>query len=262
MPRFEGEVLEVREYGQGRLFRVAVDSLSAQPGQFAHLLCGEDSPRTLRRPFSIMDCSDGSLGLLVKVVGEGTAWLAGRRVGDRLDMLAPLGRGFNLELYERPLLVAGGTGLAPLHFLAKRLEAAKGHSPRLLWGLSCGEDFGAMPAWLERDIDLSIATCDGSAGMEGTVIDLLGSELARADYDGVFACGPEAMLDALGPLIRKHALPCQVSVEQRMACGIGVCFGCAVKKSGEEQSYLRVCLEGPVFDYSDLAWGGDGPGGA
>lgn len=258
--QFEGRVLEVRGYGQGNLLLVAAADISAEPGQFAHLLCGEDSPRTLRRPFSIMECSEGSLRFLVKVVGEGTAWLADRRAGERLDLLAPLGRGFNLQMCERPLLVAGGTGLAPLHFLAIRLREERGHNPRILWGLNCGEDFGEMPAWLEGNMELAIATCDGSAGIQGTALDLLERELARGDYDGIYACGPEAMLAALGPLLEKYSLLCQVSVEQRMACGIGACFGCAVKTSRDETSYLRACADGPVFDYADLAWNSDGQG--
>ncbi len=262
MPQVSGEILEVRSYGQGTMLRVAAGSLSAEPGQFAHLLCGEDSSRTLRRPFSIMDCSSGSLSFLIRVVGEGTAWLAERKAGDRLDMLAPLGRGFNPDGCKKPLLVAGGTGLAPLQFLAKRLLEAQGYSARLIWGLNCGEDFGDLPAWLDGQIDLSLATCDGTAGMKGTAIELLERELENGDYDAVFACGPEGMLAAMGPLLEKHALRCQVSVEQRMACGIGACFGCAVKRSGPDESYLRACLDGPVFDYSELAWSGGAAHGA
>jgi len=258
--QFEGNILEVSDYGQGRLLRVAAGEVEAEPGQFAHLLCGQDSRRTLRRPFSIMDCSEGSIALLVKVVGDGTAWVAERREGESLDMLAPLGKGFNLEMCERPLLVAGGTGLAPLHFLARRLREKRGLNSRILWGLNCGEDFGEMPAWLEGNVELAIATCDGSAGTRGTALDLLERELSGAECDGVYACGPETMLAALGPLLEKYSLPCQVSVEQRMACGIGACFGCAVKKSGDETSYLRACADGPVFDYADLAWNSDGSG--
>ena len=258
--QFEGNILEVCDFGQGRVLRVAADRVEAEPGQFAHLLCGEDSRRTLRRPFSIMDSSEGSLALLVKVVGEGTAWVAERREGESLDMLAPLGKGFNLEMCERPLLVAGGTGLAPLYFLARRLREKRGCNPRILWGLNCGEDFGKMPAWLDGKVEMSIATCDGSAGMQGTALDLLERGLSTGEYDGVYACGPEAMLAALGPLLQTYAVPCQVSVEQRMACGIGACFGCAVRTSGEETSYMRACADGPVFDYGELAWNNHGPG--
>ncbi len=254
MPQFEGKITEVRRYGQGTLLSLSTDLSRVEPGQFAHVLCGTDSGRILRRPFSIMDFTKDTLSLLVKAVGQGTDWLVGRQAGEILDVLAPLGRGFDRDICSRPLLVAGGTGLAPLNFLARSLRAERDYSPKLLWGLNCGEDFGTLPGSLGHEIDLVIATCDGSAGMAGTAVDLLRRELARGDNDGVFACGPEPMLAAMRPLLEQHGLPCQVSVEQRMACGIGACYGCAVRKRGPEESYLRACLDGPVFDYADLDW--------
>ncbi len=256
MPLFEGEVLESRDCGQGKLLRIAAPEIEAQPGQFAHVLCGKDSARTLRRPFSLMHSDAGSLQLLVKTVGGGSAWLAERAAGERVSLMAPQGRGFDMRCGDRPLLVAGGTGIAPLYFLARRLQAERGLRPKLLWGLNCGEDFGELPARIGVGLELAVATCDGSAGRSGTAIDLLEAELAAGGCDSVYACGPEPMLAALGPILKKYDLPCQVSVEQRMACGIGACYGCAVRKRGGE-SYLRACADGPVFRYEELGWDGE-----
>ncbi len=256
MPQFEGEITDILRYGQGTLLSISADIPSAEPGQFAHLLCGDDAQRVLRRPFSIMDCGDRVLTILVKVVGGGTAWLADRKAGERLDGIAPLGKGFNLNAFSKPLLVAGGTGVAPIHFLARSLAAVLANAPKLLWGLNCGEDFGKLPAKIAGELDVELATCDGSAGLAGTAVDLLERELAGGEYDGIFACGPQPMLTALRPLLERYRLPCQVSVEQRMACGIGACYGCAVRRSGPQEAYLRACLDGPVFDYTALAWSG------
>ncbi len=252
VPQIEGAIHEATAYGQGCLIRIEGAMPDAQPGQFVHLLCGNDSGRILRRPFSIMDRRDGLLTILVKVVGGGTAWLTERRPGDRVDLLSPLGQGFDPDMCKSPLLVAGGTGLAPLYFLARRLKET-GVEARLLWGLNCGEDFGGLPARLGDGADLVIATCDGSSGLQGTAVDLLKRQLEEGGYDGLFACGPQAMLAALGPLLEEYGMLCQVSVEQRMACGIGACFGCSVPRR-DGKTYARACADGPVFDYTALDW--------
>lgn len=207
----------------------------------------------LRRPFSIHRMAAGESGefeILFRVVGEGTRRLASTHVGERVDVLAPLGRGFRLGT-ERPLLVGGGVGVAPLLFLAETLLAG-GTAPKLLLGgrsdrdVLCHDDFSCLA------VPYALATEDGSLGEPGLVTLLLERELAGA-CAGVYACGPLPMLAAVAELCRRESVPCQVSMEAHMACGVGACLGCVVP--GVAEPYLRVCKEGPVFDAGEVDWG-------
>ncbi len=218
----------------------------ADPGQFVHVLCGVDSGRILRRPFSIYDCGDGAVSLLVKTVGKGTAWLAGREAGDSIDLLGPLGRGFEI-------LIAGGAGIAPLHFLQKHLRTL-GLQTTTLWGIERGEDYSVLPDMLEAQNELRISSTDGSIGFKGSVIDLFNVTMNR-EYNSIYACGPKGMMVCLAETIdssKYHTF--QVSMEERMACGVGACRGCAVPVASRPGSYALVCRDGPVFNGGELDW--------
>lgn len=224
----------------------------ACPGQFLHVRCGGDG-RILRRPFSVTVSRRGEPALLVRPVGEGSRWLCAREVGEELDLLGPLGRGFSILDAGEHVLLAGGAGIAPLRFLALNMRKRK-LRPSLCWGMENVEDYGTLPEILAGECDLSLATRDGSAGFEGTALDLLRSQV-RMESAAIYACGPRGMLSGvarwLGEAGRERA---QVSVEERMACGVGACRGCAVPVADKGATYAAACREGPVFFAGELDW--------
>ncbi|MBT9171714.1 MAG: Dihydroorotate dehydrogenase B (NAD(+)), electron transfer subunit [Syntrophomonadaceae bacterium] len=200
----------------------------------------------LRRPLSVHDCRPGELVLLYRVAGRGTVLLAGRKPGDSVDVLGPLGQGFPLSASRQAILVAGGIGVAPLFYLARTLLEA-GREVLFLFG--AGEQAGL---YRRRELALSgaevrLATDDGSAGFHGPVTGLLREALGR-NQGAVFACGPEPMLQAVAELCRAAERECIVSLEARMACGVGACLGCVVPVRRHGLAvYRRTCTEGPVF---------------
>jgi dihydroorotate dehydrogenase electron transfer subunit len=214
-----------------------------------------------------------TLEVVFRVEGRGTSLLAALPPGGSIRMLGPLGRSFPLPPPgARHLLVGGGTGIASLHFLAERLRArgGKDRSPlTVLIGartereLLCRADFRALGA------RVSLSTDDGSRGARGAVTDLLARVLADADrrgsaFDIAYVCGPTAMMEAAWEVCERAGIACQVSLEGAMACGFGVCLGCAVPRRVEDPAapvlsprdrVRLVCTDGPVFDASELAWG-------
>ncbi len=228
--------------------------LRAEPGQFVMLRVGEGIDPLLRRPFSIHRTDPGETGefeILFRVVGRGTRLLSRLRAGDRVDALGPLGQGFRTDA-EHPVLVGGGVGVAPLLFLTERL-LEQGRRPLLLLGartdrdLLCHQDFTCLA------VPCRVATEDGSAGEPGLVTGLLDRALDEAaPGTAVYACGPPAMLAAVAGRCRRAGVPCQVSLEAHMACGVGACLGCVVP--GTDEPYLRVCREGPVVDANRVDW--------
>jgi dihydroorotate dehydrogenase electron transfer subunit len=197
--------------------------------------------------------------MLYRVVGKGTARLSALREGDSLDVLGPLGRGFDPRGDdEEKLLVGGGIGLAPLHLLATQL--AKRKSPvRLFAGGRTRDDLLCLAEFEGLGVDCRCATEDGSFGARGVVTVALESHLAALKgRAALYACGPDGMLRALAKIAAGRALPCQVSLEERMACGVGACLGCVTagrNHSPQTPDYRCVCAEGPVFESGELAWG-------
>lgn len=278
----------------------------ATPGQFVQVLCrsapGDDEavrrtraleawprsdgsadvplPPLLRRPFSLGGLrrfSDGcEIDLLFRIVGPGTAWLAGRRSGDLVEVMGPLGRGFAPPPADcRALLVAGGIGLPPIRWLGEILTAAGmpcacvcGSRTRAILPVTLD---GEPPAngvpgpyvreFAQHGIDVVVTTDDGSCGVHGTVGDGLLHLLGPiADVGGVrvFACGPHGMLQAVAASCHQRGLSCQVAMERMMACGMGTCQSCVVPvhDEGAKQRwrYALCCAEGPVFDASKVIW--------
>ncbi|MCL2678722.1 MAG: dihydroorotate dehydrogenase electron transfer subunit [Dehalococcoidia bacterium] len=218
----------------------------ARPGQFAMLKCGGGA--FLRRPLGIHRVSGDrtKVSFLFAVVGKGTEWLSEIRAGDTVDILGPLGNGFTIDSCSKSvLLVAGGLGIAPLVFLAEEAQAS-GLSVNLAYGTAGAARYDK--ALLPGVARLLEYTDDGSYGRQGLVTQCIPEFIG--DVGQIFACGPLPMYRGLA----KHDLagiPVQVSLETRMACGLGVCYGCGIKtKSGLRQ----VCNDGPVFDMDEVVW--------
>ncbi len=221
---------------------------SAAPGQFVHIKCGDNS--LLRRPISICDVRDGAVTIVVEARGEGSRWLAGRQAGDSLDMLGPLGNGFDLS-GKNIILVGGGIGVPPMLYAAR---SCSGLSTAVL-GFRNTDCVILGDAFRSVCSETIISTDDGSFGENGPVTLPLKRLLGSGGYDGVMACGPKAMLKAIAQLCAAHCIPCQVSMEERMGCGIGACLVCACKTQKDGKEEMRhVCKDGPVFIASEVVW--------
>jgi len=228
---------------------------TARPGQFVMIRVGEGLEPLLRRPFSICKAAEDRILVLYRVVGRGTRILSDTREGGSLSVLGPLGRGFEPPREDhRAILTAGGMGIAPLLFLARSLPPER---MVFLAGFGSANEVIRADQIGLLDMPICVATDDGSAGHYGLVTDLL--EDALNDRDGrrttVFACGPLPMLTAVVAVTRARGIPCQVSLEAGMACGLGACQGCALKAArGQGRAYWHVCQDGPVFDAMSLDW--------
>jgi dihydroorotate dehydrogenase electron transfer subunit len=247
------EVIGVRSFGNCVELGLKVTaSFSAEPGQFLHVLCTAPG-LILRRPYSLYGVSGGVASLLVRRAGAGSEWLCKLKAGDSIDFLGPLGRGFAINGKGRQALVAGGTGIAPLRFLAARMRAM-GSEPVLFWGVDREEEFRGLAGLLERDLETRIATMDGSAGYRGSALELFAQ--ARGEhFEGIYACGPRGMLVGLAESIGIDVLSrLQVSMEERMACGVGACRGCVVPAALPGGGYVTACKDGPVFGGGELDW--------
>ncbi len=253
---------------------------TAKPGSFVHLQCHPELP--MRRPLSIMrtDPRQGWIEILYKVVGHGTRLLATRRPGETLPTLGPVGNGFRLDpARPRRLLIGGGVGVPPMIFLAQQISTQHKQdagSTLAVFGSEVPFPFTPRPSQLEvpgitpsanaampllEDWQIASRLCSlqNYAGhYHGYVTDLVQQYLAGLDRQqhqqvALFACGPEPMLQATAALAGEHNLPCQVSLEEYMACALGGCAGCVVKvRTGTEYAMKRVCVDGPVFDAEEV----------
>ncbi len=268
MPRdVSVEIASNRDLGSGhRLLEVIASPLAdeTRPGQFFMVgIPGADV--LLRRPFSVCGLpgtfdgsAPGAVHVLYRVAGRGTALLAARKPGDPLSILGPLGRGFDLDLdpQTEALLVAGGIGSAPFPAVAAALSA-RGVRFALLYGARSASDLPLLDWFRGRAAEVLVATEDGSLGTKGLVTDPLRRRIARGGSARVLACGPNPMLREVAAIAREASVPCEVSLEARMACGFGVCLGCVVptrRGDGGEPAYERVCVEGPVMPAEKIEW--------
>jgi dihydroorotate dehydrogenase electron transfer subunit len=228
----------------------------ARPGQFVMIRVGEFMDPLLRRPFSLCRVQDDLVFVLYRVVGRGTRILSNAREGEALSVLGPLGNGFEGFNNKSPsILVAGGVGIAPLLFLAESLEP-KPYA--FLAGFGSAEEMLGPADLGIQGMEIAFATDDGSAGHHGLVTELLEHQLRElTGTPGVVcSCGPFPMLKAVAAITRERNIPCQVSLEAAMACGLGACQGCAMKAAaGQDRAYWHVCQNGPVFDATDVDWG-------
>ncbi len=224
---------------------------TAQPGQFVMVRYREGFKHPLRRPLSIHQLANNSkFAFLFNVVGKGTYWLAQCQAGDNIDLLGPLGNSYSIHPEaHKLLLVAGGIGIAPLRFLIdKALEQGK-EITRLLGAQTSSLLYPKN--LLPLGIGLAETTEDGSAGERGMITDSFRGFVFSAWADQVFACGPISMYKAMTQMPELKGKPVQVSLEVRMGCGRGVCYGCTVKT---KRGLKQVCQDGPVFNLDDILW--------
>jgi dihydroorotate dehydrogenase electron transfer subunit len=271
-PPIRAEAEVVRNVSEGpsswRLVLRVPDWPGFRPGQFAMLSAGaqQSARRTdplLPRPMAVYRAEAGVGGsdveILYKLVGRGTALLAEALPGQRVAIVGPLGKAFPPPRSgERVTIVAGGTGIASVYELAARLVGA--HPAEILFGARTASDLMALKDFEALRIPLRVATEDGSAGVRGVVTDLLESTLEDAtrgaDPAGpgrrIYVCGPTAMMRRCAEIASRHEVPCIVALENAMACGFGVCLGCAapLRKGG----YALVCRDGPAFDAALIDW--------
>jgi dihydroorotate dehydrogenase electron transfer subunit len=258
--------------------RAAKCAATARAGTFVHITCAEELP--MRRPLSIMRAADDWIEVLYKVVGEGLHLLTRKQPGDVVSLLGPIGQAFRYDR-ERPdaLLIGGGVGIPPMIFIADELrrEPDAWH-PLAILGSEIPFPFelrtsslpvtgvaadvsGTMPLLEDWGVPARLTSLQGYAGCHnGYVTDLADQWLQSRDGDErqrvqIFACGPTPMLKAVAELAARYDVPCQVSLEEFMACAVGGCAGCAVKSDTPDGPAMqRVCVDGPVFDAAAVAW--------
>lgn len=223
---------------------------TAKPGQFVNVRISENDYPLLRRPFSICDVDGENFFLMFNIHGEGTKSLARKRPNDTVDVLGPLGNGFDFDDdFDLAMIVAGGLGVAPFPFLTRLIKSNK-KIKSFIGGKS------------EHDIltynliDTHIATDDGSIGFHGNVVQLFIHEFEKIKTKKikVFACGPSAMLRALQKFCTENNILTELSTECAMACGFGICQGCPIESTKHPDQYLLVCKDGPVFNAKDVVF--------
>jgi dihydroorotate dehydrogenase electron transfer subunit len=258
------EVLSNKKVGAYHHMVFAVDGLAqnARPGNFVAIAVGgEASSLVLRRAFAIYRSSDkGSAGGVIELViaphGQGSKWLASREVHDHVDMVGPLGTSFGIPTEPvRALLVGGGYGSAPLFGLAEVLKSRGCRVDMVLGASTAGKIYAPLEG--KRSVSsMTLTTDDGSVGIEGKVSDALPQLITENESEIIYSCGPMAMLKAIQEIADKYKLVHQASVEESMACGIGVCMTCVVPIRREDGivRMTRTCIDGPVMDGASVVW--------
>jgi len=237
---------------------------SAKPGQFVMVQVRSGLEPLLRRPLGIHQVQGKNIQLLYEIVGKGTQILSRKNPGEILDVIGPLGNGFDLTpmIYDLkiPIIVAGGMGVAPLTFLAQAMKShkvIKSQSNKIvvLIGAKTKNHINCEKEFKKLSIAVKIATDDGSKGYHGRVTELLKEILVTAPKGRgetiIFGCGPKPMLRALAKISDEFNIPAQISLEAHMSCGFGACLGCVVDTT---QGYKRVCKDGPVFKSKEIIW--------
>jgi len=275
-----GELLSTEIFaGEQYIMRIRAPkcAAAAKPGSFVHVSCDDDLP--MRRPLSIMRAADDWIEILYKIVGEGLRLLASRKVGDKINVLGPIGVPFAPNP-ERPncLLIGGGVGIPPMVFLADSLRGDQNWQALAIFGSEIPFPFELQPStlttpWLDDEINSAMPLLESwgipnrltsksefEGCFRGYVTDLAEQWLRSLDDDELaktqlFACGPTPMLHAIAALAERFELPCQVSLEEFMACAVGGCAGCTVEiRTPEGPAMKRVCVDGPVFEASTVVW--------
>jgi len=252
------KIISNKQLGQ-RYFKAVLAAAAvadkARPGQFVMVRPQAGVEPLLRRPLGIHNVCGRNIELLYEVVGPATGILSQKSPGELVDIIGPLGNGFcyegrNTRGKGRPILVAGGMGVAPLVFLAKKIKKLK---PLVLIGAKTKSHILCEKEFKGAGCDIKIATDDGSSGFKGRVTALLDTILRAPNFQlsNIYACGPRLMLEALNHIAQKYKILAQISLEEHMGCGFGACLGCTVNTVN---GYKQACKDGPVFDAQEIIW--------
>ena len=252
------ELVKKQELIQG-IFKFSVKAKEitdiAKPGQFLEIRVSDQIEPFLRRPISIynIEKENGILEFIFQIRGNGTEILAKKEIGEKIDIIGPIGKGtFNIEGMKNISIIGGGIGIFPLYELAKNAKK-QGTNVNTYLGFR-NKDFVVLEEEFKEVSDsLKLTTDDGTYGIKGFCINLLKEDVLKQKPDCIYACGPLPMLKAVKAMAMEENIPCQISLEEKMGCGIGACLGCAVKVKVEDtEKYLHVCKNGPVFEAKNV----------
>ena len=248
-------VRESRQFGDYGLFRLEGEFEPSMPGQFYMLKGDWGYTPLLARPISIMTEDRHTVSFLVKIVGEGSRKLTEVNAGDSMTAVGPLGNHFPVEEVkkgDKVLMIGGGVGVPPLYYMSEKLVERE-VLPIFCQGARSKDDILLLDEFRALSVEPLISTEDGSLGTKGLITDIAKERIGKADF--VFACGPKGMLVAVSKLVGGKTRA-YFSLEERMACGFGICLGCAcgIKHDDGETRYDRVCVEGPIFEAGKIVW--------
>ncbi|MBI5124383.1 MAG: dihydroorotate dehydrogenase electron transfer subunit [Candidatus Omnitrophica bacterium] len=267
MKQLKAKIIENKKISE-KFYKMRIESAylakNSKPGQFVEVKCSDSIEPLLRRPLGVHRILNNGIEIFYEVVGKGTGLLSRKVKGESVDIIGPLGNGFSLPRHPKgaakrnpkpytlnPILIAGGIGVAPLVALAESLRK-KRQKVAVIIGAKTKSHVNCVKELKALGCDVDIATEDGSLGQKGLATSLL-HNTQYTIHTTIYACGPNAMLKAVAKIAESRRIPCQVSLEERMACGVGVCLGCPVKVR-TQYDYKMVCKDGPVFDAKEIAW--------
>ncbi|MCX7793446.1 MAG: dihydroorotate dehydrogenase electron transfer subunit [Thermodesulfovibrionales bacterium] len=251
---FQAEIIENTAITPD-IFKLILNPLESfyepMPGQFFMLSVSESYDPLLKRPFSVYDLKDKNLEFLYRIRGRGTGLLSEKKPGQRISVTGPFGKPY--PEHDSALsvwIVAGGLGIASLNFLVQRL-VSRGQKPKVFYGARTGAEL-IITGDIKDFCEVFTITEDGSSGQKGNVIDLFNNLIHSSPFpELIYACGPQAVLSFIDRKAQEMGVKAYLSIEERMACGMGACLGCVVKT---KEGYKRVCKEGPVFREGELIW--------
>lgn len=260
---FDCRILSVRNMiGDIYLMRLACPTIArkVQPGQFVNIKVNDEYVPLLRKPFSVCrrNAQEGWIEVLWKIVGKGTKILSGYRGGEVINIIGPLGQGYDIPPdLQTALLVGGGLGVAPLPFLCEELQKS-GKNVEVFLGAKSVNELSMVDAFKELGVEVFLATEDGSQGKQGLVTDIFLKRLNQMQSTAgghFYSCGPNPFLRAMMRISEERGIPGQIAIETMMGCGFGICVGCPVRvrdgKSGGG-TFMLTCIDGPVFNVTEI----------
>ncbi len=232
------------------LLKIKAGDIISSPGQFVNIRISKMTDPLLRRPFSVHNHENGTIEIAFRVVGRGTGILRDMEMPGEADVIGPFGRGFTLIKNSSALLIGGGTGNAPLYYLAKKLKDL-GNRVVYLYGARSKDLVFLNDKFKAASDEFILATDDGSAGKKGMITEYARDILKNSGFDRVYTCGPDIMQKTIAEITKDKKIPVEVSLEKYFGCGFGVCSGCTVETAA---GMKRACVDGPVFDGSTIKW--------